>query len=79
MAIILTMMEQNLFQDIFHSVKYFNLVYELLEQIIYHYIYTTNTSPIYLQLLSMLHFNKRATPNIHILLNTKLNINRLLL
>jgi hypothetical protein len=39
MAIILTMIEQNLFQDIFHSIKYFNLVHELLEQIIYYYIY----------------------------------------
>jgi hypothetical protein len=36
MAIILTRIEQNLFQDIFHSTKYFDLVRELLDQIVYY-------------------------------------------
>ena len=45
MAIILTRTEQNLFQDIFHSNKYFNLVHESLDQIVYYGIcrkYFTN-------------------------------------
>ena len=36
MAIILTRIEQNLFQEIFHSIKYFNLADELLEQIVHY-------------------------------------------
>ena len=34
MTIILTRIEQNLFQDIFHSIKYFNPIHELLERIV---------------------------------------------
>ena len=35
----MTRIEQNLFQDIFHSTKYFNFIHELLDQIIYYGIY----------------------------------------
>ena len=41
----MTRIEQNLFQDIFHSIKHFNLVHESLDQIVYYDIcrkYFTN-------------------------------------
>lgn len=39
MAIILSRIEQYLFQDVFQLIKYFNLIRELLDRIFYYCVY----------------------------------------